>query len=351
MSTSPWPMCAALLSVINRCMKRGPKLVTSVPIARYTQTGKLALHASPSMVCGGSYKPTASPPTLRTQEVLICHALSIFRTWKPTTTMNITFKPDMSIVFKLHNGLVECLLHSESVMGARAPLRYVSTLSQNLSNIVQLTQQVLEFISYIFPENTPCPSFISYDNACNLLHHIASHDITSAWLHTTRFIVDAFHYVNHWATDTLCHTRCNPSPANGSQPDLLLPRVNPATGHTVIVRAFNTEAAEQFNAWADGFEAQLRQMTNTNYDFKFMQPCYCTRKTTGRGDWAERRLYCQWGWRWGVVSPIGILQLPNNICVGTGLSIPNSPPSFLLIRISYWIKLLFIIKPQSFFVA
>ena len=43
--------------------------------------------------------------------------------------------------------------------------------------------------------------------------------------------------------------------------------MNPATGETVVVRAFNTEAAEQFNAWADGFEAQLRQMSNTNYDF------------------------------------------------------------------------------------
>lgn len=125
----------------------------------------------------------------------------------------------------------------------------------------------MEFISHVFPENATRPSFISYDNACNLLRHIARCDVRSLWLHTTRFIVDAFHYVNHRATDALYRTQCNPSPENGSQPDLLIPQVNPATGHMVVVRAFNTEAAEQFNAWADGFEAQLRQMTNFTYDF------------------------------------------------------------------------------------
>jgi hypothetical protein len=30
---------------------------------------------------------------------------------------------------------------------------------------------------------------------------------------------------------------------------------------------FNTETAEQLNAWLNGFEAQLRQMSATNYDF------------------------------------------------------------------------------------
>jgi hypothetical protein len=33
-------------------------------------------------------------------------------------------------------------------------------------------------------------------------------------------------------------------------------------------RAFtNTQTAEQFNSWLDGFEAQLGQMTNVNFDF------------------------------------------------------------------------------------
>ena len=31
--------------------------------------------------------------------------------------------------------------------------------------------------------------------------------------------------------------------------------------------AFNTETAEQLNAWLNGFEAQLRQMSAVKYDF------------------------------------------------------------------------------------
>jgi hypothetical protein len=38
-------------------------------------------------------------------------------------------------------------------------------------------------------------------------------------------------------------------------------------GRTHTTRAFNTETAEQLNAWLNGYEAQLRQMSNINYDF------------------------------------------------------------------------------------
>ncbi|KAJ7458783.1 hypothetical protein B0H11DRAFT_1663867, partial [Mycena galericulata] len=37
--------------------------------------------------------------------------------------------------------------------------------------------------------------------------------------------------------------------------------------HIHTTRAFNTETAEQLNSWLSGFEAQLRQMYATNYDF------------------------------------------------------------------------------------
>lgn len=40
-----------------------------------------------------------------------------------------------------------------------------------------------------------------------------------------------------------------------------------ANGRTHTTRAFNTETAEQLNAWLNGFEAQLRQMSATNFDF------------------------------------------------------------------------------------
>ncbi|KAJ7845879.1 hypothetical protein B0H13DRAFT_1647155, partial [Mycena leptocephala] len=32
-------------------------------------------------------------------------------------------------------------------------------------------------------------------------------------------------------------------------------------------RAFNTETAEQLNSWLSGFESQLCQMSDVNYDF------------------------------------------------------------------------------------
>ncbi|KAJ7871932.1 hypothetical protein B0H13DRAFT_2554153 [Mycena leptocephala] len=129
------------------------------------------------------------------------------------------------------------------------------------------SSQVLDFINRVW-ENHPNakPSFIAYDDACNLLRHIVTQDPNSAWLTTTKFIVDAWHYIGHRATDVLCRLWCNPAPTNGSQPDLVLVNVDD-NGRTHTTRAFNTETAEQLNAWLNGFEAQLRQMFATNYDF------------------------------------------------------------------------------------
>ncbi|KAF8513948.1 hypothetical protein JB92DRAFT_3083104 [Gautieria morchelliformis] len=99
-------------------------------------------------------------------------------------------------------------------------------------------------------ESTPQvrPAFMCYDNACSLLRHMARQNIDDPWLDSTRFIVDAWHYINHQPADLLCRTRCNPSPRNGSQPD-------------------HAPTRQQLNAWLDGFEAQLRQMSDFNYDF------------------------------------------------------------------------------------
>ncbi|KAJ7873634.1 hypothetical protein B0H14DRAFT_3131234 [Mycena olivaceomarginata] len=59
---------------------------------------------------------------------------------------------------------------------------------------------------------------------------------------------------------------CNPAPTNGSQPDLILVEED-ANGTKHQTRAFNTETAEQLNSWLNGFESQLRQMSDVNYDF------------------------------------------------------------------------------------
>ncbi|KAJ6568186.1 hypothetical protein B0H10DRAFT_1965006 [Mycena sp. CBHHK59/15] len=83
---------------------------------------------------------------------------------------------------------------------------------------------------------------------------------------STKLIVDAWHYIVHWATDILCRVWCNPALTNGSQLDLISVTVD-NNGRTHMTGAFNTETAEQLNAWLNGYEAQLRQMSNINYDF------------------------------------------------------------------------------------
>ncbi|KAJ7483156.1 hypothetical protein FB451DRAFT_1084306 [Mycena latifolia] len=129
------------------------------------------------------------------------------------------------------------------------------------------SSQVLAIINNIwesYPESKP--SFLAYDDACNLLRHIVTQNPDSPWLASTKFIVDAWHYIGHRAVDILCRLWCNPAPMNGSQPDLIAVRVDD-NGRQHTTRAFNTETAEQFNAWLSSYEAQLRQMSDTNYDF------------------------------------------------------------------------------------
>ncbi|KAJ7312573.1 hypothetical protein DFH08DRAFT_918008 [Mycena albidolilacea] len=129
------------------------------------------------------------------------------------------------------------------------------------------TPQVLASLKKIWegcPESRP--SFMVYDKACELLRHIVTQDMQELWLTSTKFIVDAWHYINHRTTDTLCRTQCNPAPTDGSQPDLVISEVND-NGVAHQTRAFNTETAEQLNSWLNRLESQLRQMTDVNFDF------------------------------------------------------------------------------------
>ena len=109
------------------------------------------------------------------------------------------------------------------------------------------------------------PSFLAYDDACDLLRHVVTQDPGDSWIKSTKFIVDAWHYIGHQATDLLCRLWCNPAPANGSQPDLVAVQQD-ARGIRHKVRTFNTETAEQLNAWLNNYEASLRQMTDVNFD-------------------------------------------------------------------------------------
>lgn len=129
------------------------------------------------------------------------------------------------------------------------------------------TPQVLSIITRIWQgvENLR-PSFMAYDDACDLLRHITTQNDTHGWLQSTKFIVDAWHYIGHRASDILCRLWCNPAPTNGSQPDLVIVEKD-IHGQPHSTRAFNTETAEHFNAWLTGFETQLSQMSQVNFDF------------------------------------------------------------------------------------
>ena len=45
--------------------------------------------------------------------------------------------------------------------------------------------------------------------------------VWNEWKQTTRFIVDSYHYINHKADDFLCQKWCNPTPKDGSAPNLI----------------------------------------------------------------------------------------------------------------------------------
>lgn len=104
--------------------------------------------------------------------------------------------------------------------------------------------QVVRFLDTVWPEDLRHlrPDYIAYDRACYILRHLAAQGLFS-WLQTTRFIVDAWHYIEHRVDDIICRSRCNPAPTDGSQPDLVIPGIN-AAGRPFNQSAYNTEAAE-----------------------------------------------------------------------------------------------------------
>jgi hypothetical protein len=131
------------------------------------------------------------------------------------------------------------------------------------------TPQLLVILNQIWEHHPNSrPSFIAYNDACDLLRHIVTQNPNDPWL-STKFIVDTWHYLGHRATDILCRLWCNPTSKNSSQPDLVLVEED-MNGICHQTRAFNTETTEQLNSWLNGFKSQLRQMSDVNYDFLCM---------------------------------------------------------------------------------
>jgi hypothetical protein len=101
---------------------------------------------------------------------------------------------------------------------------------------------IIDFLNFIYPTSNDRPTYICIDKACVVLKHIVANGTFSEWFKTTRFIVDAYHYTNHKATDVLCRKWCNPAPTDGSAPNLVVPDID-KNGKPCFRRVFNTQAS------------------------------------------------------------------------------------------------------------
>lgn len=99
---------------------------------------------------------------------------------------------------------------------------------------------ILNFLNSVYPTEESRPDYICIDKACLVLRTSLSNVLWNSWLKTTRFIVDAYHYINHRTSDYICRKWCNPGPLNGSAPNLVVVD-HDKKGNPYYKRAFNTQ--------------------------------------------------------------------------------------------------------------
>ncbi|TFK42112.1 hypothetical protein BDQ12DRAFT_696601 [Crucibulum laeve] len=105
--------------------------------------------------------------------------------------------------------------------------------------------KILAWLEEIYPTEASRPAYICIDKACLVLRSAV---VNGDW------------------DDVLCCWWCNPAPANGSAPNLVVgERDN--NGNLAAKRAFNTQACEQLNSWLGGFESILKRMTQGNFNW------------------------------------------------------------------------------------
>ncbi|KAK6971436.1 hypothetical protein R3P38DRAFT_2587167 [Favolaschia claudopus] len=116
---------------------------------------------------------------------------------------------------------------------------------------------VKEFIHVTFPVHYPgsLPSFIWYDNNCQLLRHLVAYDDPrDARLAEVGFPVDVFHASRkHKDSDEFCVFNCSPV----TFPELM----------DGINWVFNSSAAEQANNWFGRFQPIVKEMSVLRYNF------------------------------------------------------------------------------------
>jgi hypothetical protein len=112
-------------------------------------------------------------------------------------------------------------------------------LAWDLWDKSESVSKIAAFIQKHHPTPETKAAYYAIDKGCQLLRHLLISGKWADFRHTSRIIVDAYHYRTHRLDDHLCRTHCNPAPLNGSAPNLVIQETT--NGSTVFRRAFNTE--------------------------------------------------------------------------------------------------------------
>ncbi|KAK0443244.1 hypothetical protein EV421DRAFT_1903743 [Armillaria borealis] len=116
-----------------------------------------------------------------------------------------------------------------------------------------------DFLKVMFPTSkypNCLPSFIFYDNNCQLLHHAWGQGDT--YYNKTGMVVETWHAKSHKETDEFCRQWCLPS----RFPELMRVGRDGKPGWR-----FNASSAEQANAWFGGYHPIVREMPCCRYNF------------------------------------------------------------------------------------
>ncbi|KAF6757123.1 hypothetical protein DFP72DRAFT_989459 [Ephemerocybe angulata] len=113
--------------------------------------------------------------------------------------------------------------------------------------------KILKFLQHIFPTPESKLSYICIDKGCQVFRTAITNGSFEQLWSNSRFIVDTYHYNNHKCSDKLCQTWCNPTPMDGSNPNLVIQELDRAG------------ASEQLNSWIAGYKQILKCMTVSNF--------------------------------------------------------------------------------------
>ena len=109
----------------------------------------------------------------------------------------------------------------------------------------------------MFPNRASAPTFMFYDNNCNLRRHLTAQNPNDHLL-KMGLVVDVFHHQNkHKQNTEECEKYCNPA----CYQDLKVVK------NGQLQWRFNSSVCEQQNSWIVKFQPMLREMGESVYTF------------------------------------------------------------------------------------